>query len=79
MLLASGPRAADTRRVRVSGERRLVLGAIEEQDIAEPRLAFALRPGIHPVGEGALAAARSRKRPDFVLLGLKQARKQLEA
>ena len=57
------PTRAHTRRVWVSRERRLVLGAVEEQDIAEPRLAFALRPGIHPVGEGALAAAGSRNAP----------------
>src|SRR5690606_22265866 len=33
------------------------------EDVAEARLAFALRPGIHPVAEGARAAGRRGNRP----------------
>ncbi|HUI95104.1 MAG TPA: amino acid--tRNA ligase-related protein, partial [Xanthobacteraceae bacterium] len=41
--------------------------AVAEEDIAEARLALALRPGIHPVAEGAVAARRRRDRPHLDL------------
>ena len=69
---------AHSARLRVGRERRLVAGAVEEQDVAEARLALALRPGVHPVGEGALAAARRRDRPDLVLRRLQEPREDLE-
>ena len=53
--------------------------AIEEQDVTQPRLPLALRPGVHAVGEGALAAAGRGNGPDFVLRLLEQAREHLEA
>src|SRR5215470_17500449 len=38
--------------------------AFAKEDVAETRLAFALRPGIHTVAERAAAAALDRDRPD---------------
>ena len=37
------------------------------EDIAQPRLALALRPGVHAVAEGAAAAGLGRDRPDLGL------------
>ena len=45
--------------------RAIEFASLAEEDVAEARLAFALRPGIHPVAEGAAAAALGRDRPDL--------------
>ena len=51
----------------VLGERTgAALLAFAPEDVAEARLAFALRPGIHAVAEGAVAAFRRRDRPHRV-------------
>ena len=65
----------------ILGERpRAALLAFAPEDVAEPRLALALRPGIHAVAERAVAAARRRDRPDLVpRLGLENAGEHLEA
>src|SRR5690606_27716280 len=41
---------------------------VRPEDIAQARLALALRPGVHAVAEGARAARRRRDGPDGVLL-----------
>src|SRR5690348_3481621 len=43
------------------------LAAFAPEDVAEARLALALRPGVHAVGERAAAAALGRNRPHLVL------------
>src|SRR5690606_35086944 len=40
---------------------------VAEEDVAQARLPLALRPGIHAVAEGAVAAAWRRDRPDLDL------------
>src|SRR5262249_37155619 len=42
---------------------RAALLALAPEDVAKPRLTFALRPGIHAVAEGAIAALGRRYRP----------------
>ena len=64
----------------VLGERaRAALLAFAPEDVAEARLAFALRPGIHAVGESAVAAGRRRNGPDRIAFGFQNARENLEA
>ncbi len=53
--------------------------AFPPEDVAEARLALALRPGVHPVAERARAAARRRDRPDGVLGLLQHPREDAEA
>src|SRR5262249_40206444 len=53
---------------------------LDKEDVAEPGLPLALRPGIHAVAECARAAAWRRDRPYLVLrAGLENAREHLEA
>ncbi len=55
-------------RADVLGDRTgAALLALAPEDVAEARLAFALRPRIHAVAEGAVAALRRRDRPDLRL------------
>ena len=54
------------------------LRPLAPKDISEPRLALALRPSVHPVGESPLPSAGSGNGPDFIFLDLKQASEQLE-
>ena len=56
-------------RTEVLGDRRRAvpcppLVALAPEDVAEAGLAFALRPAVHAVAEGARAAARRRNGPD---------------
>src|ERR1700759_1036387 len=60
-------------------ERTRALATLAPHDVAEAGLAFALRPGVHAIAEGAAAAARSRDRPDLVLGVFEHAREDLEA
>src|SRR5581483_5622296 len=63
----------------VVGERARTLIVLAPHDVAEPGLAFALRPRVHAVAEGAAAATPARDRPDLVLLVLQHPREHLEA
>ena len=65
----------------VLGERPgAALLALAPEDVAEPRLALVLRPGVHAVAEGAVAALRRRDRPDLDLgVGGDHAGENLEA
>ena len=51
----------------VLGDRPGALAVVAEEDVAEAGLALALRPGVHAVAEGAVAAGRRRNRPDLDL------------
>ena len=66
MLFASGPRPPAPVALGSAASVRLVLRAIEEQDIAKPGLTLALRPCVHPIGESPLPSAGRGNRPDFV-------------
>ena len=67
-------------RADVLGDRAGAFAVVAEEDVAEARLALALRPGIHAVAEGAVAAGRRRDRPDLDLgIGLDLAGEDLEA
>ena len=63
----------------VLGERARALIALAPHDVAEPRLALALRPRVHAVAERAAAAALARDRPDLVLRVFQHPREHLEA
>ena len=54
-------------RADVLGDRAGALAVVAEEDVAEARLPLALRPGVHAVAEGAVAAGRRRDRPDLDL------------
>src|SRR5207237_3205866 len=66
-------------RTDVVGKRTRALAAFTPHDVAETRLALALRPGIHPVTEGAAAAAGCRDRPHLVPGVFQHPREHLEA
>ena len=74
-----GERAAtaDAAGVRIFLQAGLVPGAVEEQDIAQPRLSLALRPAVHAVGEGALAAARRGNAPRLRSLAVSSRRAKI--
>src|SRR5690606_19221184 len=55
-----GPLRPDVLRDRTGAARALLLAP---EDVAEPRLAFLLCPGVHAVAERSGAAARRRDRP----------------
>ena len=51
--------------------------SVAEEDVAEARLALLLRPVVHAVAEGAVAAARRRDRPHLVrFVALEHARRR---
>src|SRR6185295_15680758 len=66
-------------RADVVGQRTRALAALAPHDVAEPRLAFALRPGVHAVTEGARTGAGSGDGPDLVLAVFQHPREHLEA
>src|SRR5581483_9431384 len=80
--LLQGHLLADRRgalRADVVRERTRALIALAPHDVAEARLALALRPRVHAVAEGTAAAALAGDRPDLVLRVLQHAREHLEA
>src|SRR6185437_17089571 len=63
----------------IVGQRTCALVALTPHDVAETRLALALRPGVHAVAERAAPAPLGRDRPDLILRILEHAREHLEA
>ena len=63
-LLARSLRCAPAPRLLATGPAPDPPRLLAPEDVAEARLALALRPGVHAVAEGARAAARRRNRPD---------------
>ncbi|OIQ68846.1 hypothetical protein GALL_495560 [mine drainage metagenome] len=66
-------------RADVVGQRPRTLAAPAPHDVSEARLAFALRPRIHPCAERAAAAARAGNGPDLIFRVFQHPREHLEA